>query len=54
MGIKTKCVIARPLLFFQEERQTVSYFLKNVILCFIIFKTRIRGRLALAALNTNE
>jgi hypothetical protein len=27
MRIKTKCVIARPLLLFQEERQTVSYFL---------------------------
>jgi hypothetical protein len=27
MGTKTKYVIARPLLLFQKERQTVSYFL---------------------------
>ena len=56
LGIKTKRIIARPLLLFQEERQTVSYFLKNVhlILCFIIFKTRVRGGLTTAALNANE
>jgi hypothetical protein len=27
-GVKTKRVIARPLLLFQEERQTVSCFLR--------------------------
>jgi hypothetical protein len=26
-----KCFIARPLLLLQEERKTISYFLRNVI-----------------------
>ena len=30
LGINNKCAIARPLLLFQEERQTVSCFLKDV------------------------